>query len=717
MFRKITRQSSLLNPFIQALPFAIIAILFLPDIFHKYKAEIIQSNSSPDRFIQKYVDLDGDTLNEKVVLHYGTEYKLPIAHVSIFSLDNIPLFDIALDHPWIGMQNLFYADINKNGKNEIFVFTESKNTINLNQFEYHSNDSVKSSQVQVEKTDLMNEGYDLSISHIGNSDVNEDGNEEFVFLLMSVINKQLSGVYAWDLTNNKIIRSSEFGISLVVSQHYMCDIDEDGNNEILLSTNSNTLLGSYQGSSNNLSYPDTASYVLVLDHDLSFLFDPIPVKCRSLYTLPLFTQDGLKIASLIGVETEGKIKQQINLYNSDGSLFKSKVINSDLGSCLDWVFTKSDEIEDEFFIAHINGLIECFNSDLELIDFWEIDPLAGYPIKPMDLDNDGNNEFIFKKVAHSIYSNDFIITQNDFRYPVNIKIEGKLEGVTLTFKDKINHKGIFLFQLSNQDFYFINFHKNSYHKFKYFIWGLVYTILVVFIALVQWAQRIKTQNKTNKEKELAEFQLMAIKNQIDPHFTLNTLNAISSLYGKGENQEAYKYMTKLSRLMLLVLNESDQISSTLKAEVEMIKNYIELQLIRFKNCFNYTINWDEERLGDREVPRMLIHTFTENAIKHGLRPKIKGGLLSISIREKNKHLYIVIEDNGIGRKAAALDKSLSSGKGVGISNSICQLYHQLRNVKVNYRITDLFIIDKPTNKEVPAGTRVTITIHPKLFKI
>ena len=210
---------------------------------------------------------------------------------------------------------------------------------------------------------------------------------------------------------------------------------------------------------------------------------------------------------------------------------------------------------------------------------------------------------------------------------------------------------------------------------------------------------------------------MAIKNQVDPHFTLNTLNTISSLYGKGENKEAYKYMTKLSRLMLLVLNESDQISSTLKAEVEMIKSYIELQLIRFRDIFTYTIDWDEERLGEREVPRMLIHTFTENAIKHGLRLKNKDGLLKIKITEKNKYLYIVIEDNGVGREAAAHDKSLSSGKGVGISNSICQLYQQLRKVKVNYRINDLYRVDKETNKEIAAGTKVTITVHPKIFKL
>lgn len=717
MFHKIIRQGSLLNPFIQALPFAILVIFFLPDIFNKYKAEILLSNSSPNKFIQKYIDINGDSRNEKVVLHNGSEFSLSVAQLSIYSYSNIPQFEIILDHDWIGVRNLFNADLNKNGIDEIFVFTQQRDTIYLNQFEYQNNDSIKSRKVKVAIVENLNQNFNLSINHIGNSDMNGDGIDEFIFVVMTGLNKKNRGVYAWDLKNNFIKRSPEFGISIIPSQFYMCNIDEDEALEILMSTQSNILFGSQLEADVNIPYPDTTSYVLVLDHDLTYLFNPIPIQCNYTYTVPLATTKGIKIAALVGVEQYGEITQQINLYNLDGSLFKSKNLTYHSAECVDWIFTRNDEIDDHFLVLHTQGLIECYNSELELIAVWEFEPLEGYPVKPIDINNDGSNEFIFKKTSNSIYTNHFIITQNDLSYPVEVSFDGMLNGASLSYKDKANDKGVLLLQLSNQDTYLFRYFENAYYKFEYIIWLLIYAILIVFIALVQWAQRIKTKNKINKEKDLAKFQLMAIKNQIDPHFTLNTLNAISSLYGKGDSNEAYKYMTKLSRLMLLVLNESDQISSTLKAEVDMIKNYIELQLIRFKDCFKYIINWDEERLGEREVPRMLVHTFTENAIKHGLRPLKEGGLLSISIREKNKHLYIVIEDNGIGRKAAALDKSLSSGKGVGISNSICQLYHQIRNVKVTYQVTDLFKIDEITNKEIPAGTRVTITVHPKLFKI
>ena len=718
MLRNLSRQGSFLNPFIQALPFAVLVILFMPNLFPRYKVEIVQGFNSPDKFIQKYIEVDGNGYNEKVVLYNSNDFIPPLPHVSVYSNNDIPIFDIVLKHSWIEINNLFSADLDKNGKNEMFIFTQSGDTVFLNLYEYHSNDSIRTQTVQVETINSFNGNYDIVLNDIGSTDVNGDGNDDFVFMIASGFHKESRGVFAWDLATNTIIRSPQVGVSFDSEMFYLCNIDQDENKEILLSTYANTIFGGHDELDGDLPYKDTVSYVMALDHDLSLLFDPIPIQCQFLYVLPLQTEDGVKIAALIGFENEEKIDQMIKLYNMDGSLYKSKVLDSKLGWGTDWIFTKNNEVDQEFFLVHTKGgMVECYNSELELTDRWKIEPTDGYPIKPFDLDNDGNNEFIFKKVAHSIYVNDFLITQKDFSDPTSIKFEGRLNGAAMTHKYKTNSKGVFLLQLSNNDYYLCKYYNNPNHNFKFLIWVLIYAILIVFIALVQWAQRIKTQNNINKEKELAKFQIKAIKNQIDPHFTLNTLNTISSLYGKGNNQEAYKYMTKLTRLMLLVLNESDQISSTLKAEVEMIKSYIELQLIRFRDVFTYSIEWDEDRLGEREVPRMLIHTFTENAIKHGLRLKSHGGILKIRISERNKYLFIEIEDNGVGRKAAALDKSLSSGKGVGISNSICDLYYQLRNVKVNYHINDLYAINELTNEEVPVGTKVTITVYPKLFKL
>ena len=90
----------------------------MPDIFNKYEAVIIQSNNSTEKFIQKYIDMDGDNYAEKVILHNDVESIPPLSHVSVYSSNNVPYFDISLKRPWIDLSNLYYADIDKNGKKQ-----------------------------------------------------------------------------------------------------------------------------------------------------------------------------------------------------------------------------------------------------------------------------------------------------------------------------------------------------------------------------------------------------------------------------------------------------------------------------------------------------------------------------------------------------------------------------------------------------------------------
>lgn len=720
MFRIFFRQGSLLNPFIQAIPFALLIIFWVPDIFNKYEIKINRGNFSSEKYIEKFIDFDADGYSELIVLNNVKNVVAPIPivaplpTVNIYSQTNEPRYVIVLNHPWINKNNLFSADVNHNGKNEIFIFTRAQDTVFLESFEHYSNDSLISKSTPFEILTEPNSKYDFRMYQIGNTDLTGDGSEEFVFMFMDDLNQGPIRIYAWDVAQNSILKSPAIGMSVNATQHYLSDIDGDGMKEIILATLSNKNFYHSNKMPTSLPYPDTVSYLCVLDHDLTLLFEPVGVISKYLYTVPLKTDSGICIAALANIEKNGTTEQEIRLYNPDGQLLRKKTISTKLTNERDWIFSGNNEISDKFYLAHTSGLIECYNADLSLTANWKIEPLSGYPINPIDLNNDGENEFIFRLRSNTIYSNEFTITQDDLSHPLNINLGGtidELSGISITKENNVNKNVSFLIQLSNDNIYLCSYTTNPTYKFKYFIWVIIYVILVVFIALMQWAQRIKTQRRIDTEKELAKFQLIAIKNQIDPHFTLNTLNTISSLYGKGENQEAYKYMTKLSRLMLLVLNNSDQISSTLKAEVEMLKNYIELQMIRFKDVFNYSINWDEIKLSDREVPRMLIHLFVENAIKHGLRLKKKDGFLKIDIRERGKYLYVIIEDNGVGRKEASHDKSLSSGKGLEISNKICQLYHKLKNVKVSFIIEDLI------NNNVVLGTKVTITVHPKLFKL
>ena len=146
----------------------------------------------------------------------------------------------------------------------------------------------------------------------------------------------------------------------------------------------------------------------------------------------------------------------------------------------------------------------------------------------------------------------------------------------------------------------------------------------------------------------------------------------------------------------------------------MITLYLELEAIRFKDRLSFEIIPDDEiDLVDCKVPAMLIHPFVENAISHGLKNKPGHGHVGITLSIENTHIRCVVEDNGIGRKAAEeiARKSDEHHKSLGtaITESRLDLINELYGKNFNVVIEDLF-----NHSGNPAGTRVIIHL-PILF--
>jgi len=238
-------------------------------------------------------------------------------------------------------------------------------------------------------------------------------------------------------------------------------------------------------------------------------------------------------------------------------------------------------------------------------------------------------------------------------------------------------------------------------------WFFLLMGILFILSLVYTVRRIirKQKEKERIERERIELQLKTIKNQIDPHFAFNAMNMIGSLVYKGDPDTVYDYFTRFAILIRSTLQDSEKIARTLNEELEFVRNYIEIQKARFKGKFDFTLKIDEETDLETEVPKMIIQTFAENAIKHGLMHKKRGGRLFINIQQKNSQLTISVEDNGIGRKKATLLSKGSTGKGMQIIDQIFTLYNKLFNYEINQQIVDLN--DENGNA---AGTRVVITI-------
>jgi len=156
------------------------------------------------------------------------------------------------------------------------------------------------------------------------------------------------------------------------------------------------------------------------------------------------------------------------------------------------------------------------------------------------------------------------------------------------------------------------------------------------------------QRKLKYEKQGLQMQQRLLRSQMNPHFTFNILYAIQNLI-KENQQAATNYLLKFSRLLRLILENSIQNYIQLEKELESLKGYLDLQLLRFPNKFTYSISLNNLDGDDLIfIPPMLIQPFVENAIEHGFLGIDYLGKITITLKLQNTFIECCIEDNGKG---------------------------------------------------------------------
>ena len=206
------------------------------------------------------------------------------------------------------------------------------------------------------------------------------------------------------------------------------------------------------------------------------------------------------------------------------------------------------------------------------------------------------------------------------------------------------------------------------------------------------------------KSELSHLQMSSVLRQFDPHFTFNVISSVGSLIMKGEKEVAYDYITKLSGLLRTVLSDGSLIIKPLSVELDFVRKYCDLQKLRFKGRFNYSINIDQNIDLERDIPKMTIQTFVENSIKHGFENRKEGGRVDIEIHHIEEKIEIRVVDNGIGRMAASEMNSGGTGNGLKIISGLFQVMNENNLTKSKVEIIDL------EDRNGPSGTEVKITI-------
>jgi len=195
-----------------------------------------------------------------------------------------------------------------------------------------------------------------------------------------------------------------------------------------------------------------------------------------------------------------------------------------------------------------------------------------------------------------------------------------------------------------------------------FAWTSIFFIMLYNTKLQKEHERLLKAQTLAKDA-----QLQMLRYQLNPHFMFNTMNAISTLILKNENDKANEMLDKLCEFFRYTLDFKAKSKTTLKKELELLELYLSIEKVRFGDRLMVQLEISESAKSC-QVPNMLLQPLVENAIKYAIEPRKKGGKITITALCTHNRLLLKVVDDGYGENEKA-----EKGFGIGISNTKARL--------------------------------------------
>lgn len=188
-----------------------------------------------------------------------------------------------------------------------------------------------------------------------------------------------------------------------------------------------------------------------------------------------------------------------------------------------------------------------------------------------------------------------------------------------------------------------------------------------------------------KEKAYQKAEMNALQEQIKPHFLYNILETIALLALENPRDEVYDAIETLGKFYRKFLSKGQE-EITLSDEVEIVKNYLKLQELRYGDIFHDIYDIDE-KVKNVRIPRLILQPIVENALYHGIIPKGEEGDIYINAKQKEDKLVITVKDTGIGASEERISEVLSKkSQSFGLKSTLDRISKYYSN-KVSYKIS------------------------------
>lgn len=221
-----------------------------------------------------------------------------------------------------------------------------------------------------------------------------------------------------------------------------------------------------------------------------------------------------------------------------------------------------------------------------------------------------------------------------------------------------------------------------------FVWTAIFFIMLYNTKLQKEHERLLRAQTSAKDA-----QLQMLRYQLNPHFMFNTMNAISTLIYKHENDKANEMLDKLCEFFRYSLDKNTNSKTSLNKELDLLELYLSIEKVRFADRLNIIMKISDQVL-NCQVPSMLLQPLVENAIKYAVEPRKSGGTITIIATKEAERLVLQIIDNGEEQ-----NNGVSHGFGIGMTNT---------KARLDAMFNGDYTIAVAENEQV--GTAVTISI-------
>ena len=576
------------------------------------------------------------------------------------------------------------GDYNHDGKSEIVCAYSLDNVIYMDIIFPEDKQKTKHFQkifLDSLKTVPGNQ-HKFQISDIEWADLNGDGFDEILLTMFSTYETYYPRkLKAFDVVNESL--TSSIPLNNLIGNIIVLDLDGDGIPEI---TGSCAAPDNNKEGQEDYLLHDHSAWLMTFDNELN-LIDSTPPEFVGINTsmkmLPKEVGGKTEImAHVIKNFKEGEQDYFFTIKNLNQIIIGDTIPRLNGISEFQW-FPFMDNEETAFLALRSNQYLAFINPDLKITEWQEL-PKKSLLLKPGNLCDGIEPEIITKEMG----SNWFSFHNSSGKLLCKHLFEGMETsagnwGLTNFTGQKTAYwmtgKSIKYFTLENNNWFYLR-------------WLLLIGIIGI-LHFFSWSSILLQQRQVKQKsiliKKMRKLELQGINTQLDPHFTFNALNVLRFLANSGDTKGVEDFVMHFSKIMRQQLQSSDKPAQKLAEELNLISHYVQLQKMRYDIPIELDLTIDSDVNNNLPIPKMLIHTHVENAIKHGLLPSSNGGSIFIKIFTEKKKTIISIRDNGIGRKpGSSPDTANGHGKGLKMLEQLVDLFYQLYKVNITQEFVD-----------------------------